>query len=230
MKKFIAELIGTFWLVLGGCGSAMLAAKFGGDGNPLGIGFVGVALAFGLTVLTIAYSLGHVSGAHLNPAVTIGLVVGGRFPAKEALSYIAAQVVGGILGAGVLYLIVTGNGSEIGTFASNGYGEQSPGGYSMMAAFITEFVMTFIFLIVILGSTYSKSPAGFAGIAIGLCLTLIHLISIPVTNTSVNPARSISQAVFAGGPALQQLWLFIVAPIAGAAVAGVVHKIFEKED
>jgi len=230
MKKFIAELIGTFWLVLGGCGSAMLAAKFGGDGNPLGIGFVGVALAFGLTVLTIAYSLGHVSGAHLNPAVTIGLVVGGRFPAKEALSYIAAQVVGGILGAAVLYLIVTGNGSEIGTFASNGYGEQSPGGYSMMAAFITEFVMTFIFLIVILGSTYSKSPAGFAGIAIGLCLTLIHLISIPVTNTSVNPARSISQAVFAGGPALQQLWLFIVAPIAGAVVAGVVHKIFEKED
>lgn len=230
MKKFIAELIGTFWLVLGGCGSAMLAAKFGGDGNPLGIGFVGVALAFGLTVLTIAYSLGHVSGAHLNPAVTIGLVVGGRFPAKEALSYIAAQVVGGILGAAVLYLIVTGNGSEIGTFASNGYGEQSPGGYSMMAAFITEFVMTFIFLIVILGSTYSKSPAGFAGIAIGLCLTLIHLISIPVTNTSVNPARSISQAVFAGGPALQQLWLFIVAPIAGAVVAGVVHKIFEKKD
>lgn len=230
MKKSLAEFIGTMWLVLGGCGSAMLAAKFGGDTNPLGIGFVGVALAFGLTVLTIAYSLGHVSGAHLNPAVTIGLVVGGRFPAKEAISYITAQILGGIVGAAILYLIVTGNGSDIGTFATNGYGEQSPGGYNMAAAFITEFVMTFMFLIVILGSTYTKSPAGFAGLAIGLCLTLIHLVSIPVTNTSVNPARSISQAVFVGGPALQQLWLFIVAPIAGAAVAGVVHKIFEKED
>lgn len=230
MKKYLAELIGTMWLVLGGCGSAMLAANFGGDGNPLGIGLIGVSLAFGLTVVTIAYSLGHVSGAHLNPAVTIGLVAGGRFNAKEALPYIVAQIIGGILGAGVLYLIATGNGSDIGSFATNGYGAQSPGGYSMTAALITEFVMTFMFLIVILGSTYPKSPAGFAGLAIGLCLTLIHLVSIPVTNTSVNPARSISQAIFVGGPALQQLWLFILAPIAGAVVAGVVHKIFEKED
>lgn len=230
MKKYLAEFIGTMWLVLGGCGSAMLAANFGGDGNPLGIGFVGVALAFGLTVVTIAYSLGHVSGAHLNPAVTVGLVVGGRFGAKDAIPYIVAQIFGGLVGAAVLYSIVTGNGSDIGTFAANGYGEHSPGGYGMTAALITEFVMTFMFLIVILGSTYSKSPAGFAGLAIGLCLTLIHLISIPVTNTSVNPARSISQAVFVGGPALTQLWLFIVAPIAGAALAGVVYKIFEKED
>ncbi|MCB9227798.1 MAG: aquaporin Z [Chitinophagales bacterium] len=230
MKKYLAEFIGTMWLVLGGCGSAMLAANFGGDGNPLGIGFVGVALAFGLTVVTIAYSLGHVSGAHLNPAVTVGLVVGGRFGAKDTIPYIIAQIFGGLVGAAILFLIVTGNGSDIGAFATNGYGEHSPGGYGMTAALITEFVMTFMFLIVILGSTYPKSPAGFAGLAIGLCLTLIHLISIPVTNTSVNPARSISQAVFVGGPALAQLWLFIVAPIAGAALAGVVYKIFEKED
>ena len=222
MKKFLAEFIGTFWLVLGGCGSAVLAAGFPG----LGIAFVGVALAFGLTVLTIAYSLGHISGAHLNPAVSIGLWIGGRFDGKELLSYIIAQVLGGIAAAGVLYLIATGNGSAIGNFAANGYGEHSPGHYSMMSALITEVVMTFMFLIVILGATDDRAPKGFAGIAIGLMLTLIHLISIPVTNTSVNPARSLSQAIFVGGWAIEQLWLFIVAPIAGAILAGLVYKVF----
>jgi len=223
MKKYLAEFIGTFWLVLGGCGSAMLAAMF----PNVGIGLVGVSIAFGLTVLTIAYSFGHISGAHLNPAVTIGLWMGGRIVAKEIVPYIIAQILGGIAGAGVLYLIVTGNGSEIGTFAANGYGEHSPGNYSMNAAIITEFVMTFMFLLVILGSTDSKAPSGFAGIAIGLALTLIHLISIPVTNTSVNPARSISQAIFVGDWALSQLWVFIVIPIIGAALAGAVYKYFK---
>ena len=228
MKKALAEFIGTLWLVLGGCGSAMLAAAF----PDVGIGLVGVSLAFGLTVLTIAYSLGHISGAHLNPAVTLGLWAGGRFSGKEVLPYIIAQVLGGIAGAAILYVIVTGNGSAIGDFAANGYGEHSPGKYNMSAALLTEVVMTFMFLIIILGSTYPKSPAGFAGIAIGLGLTLIHLISIPVTNTSVNPARSISQALFVGGWALEQLWLFIVAPIGGALLAGFVYRFMltDKED
>ncbi|HAY35189.1 MAG TPA: aquaporin Z [Ignavibacteria bacterium] len=225
MKKNLAEFIGTFWLVLGGCGSAMLAAGF----PELGIGFTGVSLAFGLTVLTIVYSLGHVSGAHLNPAVSIGLWIGGRFSTKELFPYVISQILGGIAGAGVLYIIVTGNGSAIGDFAANGYGEHSPGKYNLTAALVTEVVMTFMFLIVILGATDGRSPAGFAGIAIGLALTLIHLISIPVTNTSVNPARSISQAVFVGGWAIEQLWLFIVAPVIGAALAGIVYKIFKSE-
>ncbi|MBW8324124.1 MAG: aquaporin Z [Prolixibacteraceae bacterium] len=220
MKKLIAEFIGTFWLVLGGCGSAVLAAGF----PEVGIGLVGVSLAFGLTVLTIAYSLGHISGAHLNPAVSVGLWMGGRFSGKELLPYIAAQVLGGIAAAGVLYIIATGNGSAIGNFAANGYGEHSPGGYSLASALVTEIVMTFMFLIVILGATDKKAPAGFAGLAIGLALTLIHLISIPVTNTSVNPARSISQAVFVGGWAIEQLWLFILAPVVSALLAGVVYK------
>ncbi len=220
MKKNLAEFIGTFWLVLGGCGSAMLAAGF----PDVGIGLVGVSFAFGLTVLTIAYSLGHISGAHLNPAVTIGLWVGGRISAKEILPYIVSQIAGGIAAAAVLYVIVTGNGSEIGGFAANGYGEHSPGNYTMLAAIVTELVMTFMFLIIILGATDEKAPKGFAGLAIGLALTLIHLISIPVTNTSVNPARSISQAVFVGDWALSQLWLFIFIPVVGAALAGVVYK------
>jgi len=223
MKKFLAEFIGTFWLVLGGCGSAVLAANF----PNIGIGLVGVSIAFGLTVLTIAYSFGHISGAHLNPAVTIGLWMGGRIGAKEVVPYIIAQVLGGIAAAGILYIIVTGNGSAIGDFAANGYGDHSPGKYSMNAAIVTEFVMTFMFLLVILGSTDSKAPSGFAGIAIGLALTLIHLISIPVTNTSVNPARSISQAIFVGEWALSQLWVFIVIPIIGAALAGAVYKYFK---
>jgi len=225
MKKNLAEFIGTFWLVLGGCGSALLAAGF----PNVGIGFIGVAFAFGLTVLTIAYSFGHVSGAHLNPAVTIGLWMGGRISANEILPYIVSQIAGAIAGASVLYLIVTGNGSAIGDFAANGYGEHSPGKYSMLAAIISEFVMTFMFLLVILGSTDEKAPKGFAGIAIGLALTLIHLISIPVTNTSVNPARSISQALFTGDWALTQLWLFILVPVAGAALAGIVYKYFKAE-
>jgi len=225
MKKFTAEFIGTFWLVLGGCGSAVLAAAFPG----VGIGLVGVSLAFGLTVVTIAYSLGHVSGAHLNPAVSIGLWIGGRFSAKELLPYIISQILGGLAAAGVLYIIATGNGSVIGNFAANGYAEHSPGGYSLGAALVTEIVMTFIFLIVILGSTDDRAPKGFAGLAIGLALTLIHLISIPVTNTSVNPARSISQALFVGGWAVEQLWLFILAPAVGAILAGVVYKsVFKK--
>lgn len=224
MKKILAEFIGTFWLVLGGCGSAVLAAGF----PDVGIGLLGVSLAFGLTVLTIAYSLGHISGAHLNPAVTIGLWVGGRIGVKDIVPYMLAQVAGAVTAAAVLYVIATGNGSAIGDFAANGYGEHSPGKYSMNAAIVTEFVITFIFLLIILGSTDEKAPKGFAGIAIGLALTLIHLISIPVTNTSVNPARSISQALFAGGWALSQLWLFIVVPVAGAVLAGVVYKFFRE--
>lgn len=227
MKKLAAEFIGTLWLVLGGCGSAVLAAGF----PELGIGFVGVALAFGLTVVTMAYAIGHISGCHLNPAVTLGLWAGGRFESKDIPGYIAAQVLGGLAGAAILYVIATGKaGVDIGGFASNGFGEASPGGYSMTAALVTEVVMTFVFLFVILGSTHSKAPAGFAGLAIGLCLVLIHLISIPVTNTSVNPARSTSQAIFAGGIYLQQLWLFWVAPIGGAILAGFVYKYLSPED
>lgn len=227
MKKFIAEFIGTLWLVLGGCGSAVLAAGF----PELGIGFVGVSIAFGLTVVTMAYAIGHVSGCHLNPAVSIGLWIGGRFDKKELLPYIGAQILGGIAGAGILYIIASGKaGFEIGGFASNGYGEHSPGGYSMLAALVTEIVMTFMFLIIILGATHSKAPQGLAGLAIGLGLTLIHLISIPVTNTSVNPARSISQALFAQGWALEQLWLFILAPIVGAILAGIVYKFISPEE
>ncbi len=220
MKKNLAEFLGTFWLVMGGCGSAVLAAGFPG----LGIGFAGVALAFGLTVLTMAYAIGHISGAHLNPAVTIGLWTGGRISPKEILPYIIAHITGVTAAAAVLYVILTGNGSDISNFAANGYGEHSPGGFSMFAAIVTEFVMTFMFLLIILGATDEKAPKGFAGVAIGLALTLIHLISIPVTNTSVNPARSISQAIFVGDWALVQLWLFIVVPVAGAALAGIVYK------
>lgn len=220
MKKLTAEFIGTFWLVLGGCGSAVLAAGF----PQVGIGLLGVSLAFGLTVLTGVYALGHISGGHFNPAVSIGLWIGGRFNSKDLLSYIAAQILGGIAAAAVLYIIATGNGSAIGNFAANGYGEHSPGGYSLVAALVSEIVMTFMFLIVILGATDKKAPAGFAGLAIGLALTLIHLISIPVTNTSVNPARSISQAIFVGGWAVEQLWLFILAPVVGAALAGLVYN------
>ncbi len=221
MKKLVAEFIGTLWLVLGGCGAAVLAAGF----PELGIGFVGVALAFGLTVVTMAYAIGHISGCHLNPAVSIGLWMGGRFDKKDLIPYIIAQVLGGIAGAGILYMIASGKpGFELGGFAANGFGEHSPGNYGMMAALITEIVMTFMFLIVILGATHPKAPKGFAGLAIGLALTLIHLISIPVTNTSVNPARSTSQALFVGDWATAQLWLFWVAPIIGAILAGIVYK------
>ncbi|RZL34002.1 MAG: aquaporin Z [Pedobacter sp.] len=220
MKKLVAEFIGTFWLVLGGCGSAVLACNYPGAG----IGFVGVSLAFGLTVVTIAYALGHISGAHLNPAVSVGAWVAGRLETKNLFPHIIAQVLGGIAGAGILYIIATGNGSNIGGFATNGYDSLSPGKYSLTAALVTEIVLTFIFLLVILGSTDERAPKGFAGLAIGLCLTLIHLISIPVTNTSVNPARSTSQAVFVGGEAVSQLWLFWVAPIVGAILAGIVYK------
>ena len=227
MKKLTAEFIGTLWLVLGGCGSAVLAAAY----PELGIGFAGVALAFGLTVLTMVYAVGHISGAHFNPAVSIGLWMGGRFSGKELVPYIVAQVLGGIAGAAILFLIASGKeGFELGSFAANGYGAHSPGGYDMTAALLTEFAMTFMFLIVILGATHPKAPAGFAGIAIGLALTLIHLISIPVTNTSVNPARSTSQALFVGDWAIGQLWLFWVAPIAGAVVAGVVYKYLSGEN
>src|SRR5579862_2712951 len=221
-KRFAAEFIGTFWLVLGGCGSAVLAAAF----PALGIGFVGVSFAFGLTVLTGAYALGPISGGHFNPAVTVGLWAGGRFRGRDVLGYVIAQVAGAIAGAGVLYLIASGkSGFDLsGGFASNGYGEHSPGGYSLTAALVTEIVMTFMFLIVILGTTHRRAPVGFAGLAIGLALTLIHLISIPVTNTSVNPARSTGPAIFVGGWALQQLWLFWVAPIVGAAIAGWTYK------
>ena len=226
MKKLVAEFIGTLWLVLGGCGSAVLAAGF----PELGIGFVGVSFAFGLTVLTMAYAIGHVSGCHLNPAVSVGLWIGGRFDKKELIPYIAAQVLGGISGAAILYYIASGQpGFELGGFAANGYGEHSPGGYGMFAALLCEVVMTFMFLIVILGATHSKAPAGFAGLAIGLALTLIHLISIPVTNTSVNPARSTSQAIFVGDWAMGQLWLFWVAPIIGAVLAGLVYKYLSPE-
>jgi aquaporin Z len=224
--KVLAEFIGTFWLVLGGCGSAVLAAAFPG----LGIGFVGVALGFGLTVLTAAYALGPVSGGHFNPAVSIGLWTGGRFPAAHVLPYAVAQVAGGIAGAAVLYLVASGKAdfTLANGFAANGYGEHSPGHYSMLSGAICELVMTFMFLIVILGATHLRAPVGFAGIAIGLALTLIHLISIPVTNTSVNPARSTGPAVFVGGWALAQLWFFWVFPLIGAAVAGFVYRaVFE---
>jgi aquaporin Z len=227
MKKLAAEAFGTFWLVFGGCGSAVLAAAF----PDVGIGLMGVSLAFGLTVLTMAYAVGHVSGGHFNPAVSVGLAVAGRFSWSDLPGYVGAQVVGGALGAFVLYLIATGKAdAALGGFASNGYGAHSPGGYSMMAALIAEVVLTAFFLIVILGSTSAKAPAGFAPIAIGLCLALIHLISIPVTNTSVNPARSTATALFVGDWALAQLWLFWVAPIIGAAIGAIVHKALLSDD
>ena len=220
-KRATAEFIGTFWLVFGGCGSAVLAAAF----PQVGIGLLGVSFAFGLTVLTMAYAIGHISGCHLNPAVTIGLFAGKRIPASDILPYIVAQVLGAIAGAGILYVIASGKAgfSLTGGFASNGYGANSPGGYSLLACLVAETVLTFMFLIVIMGSTDERAPKGLAPIAIGLCLTLIHLISIPVTNTSVNPARSTGPAIFVGGWAIQQLWLFWVAPIVGAAVAGAVY-------
>jgi len=222
IRKFAAEFIGTAWLVLGGCGSAVLAAAF----PQLGIGFVGVSLAFGLTVLTMAFAIGHVSGCHLNPAVSVGLWAGGRFRASELPLYVIAQVVGAIAGAAILYVIASGKvGFDVHAgFASNGYGDHSPGGYSMAAALVCEIVMTFGFVFVILGSTHGNAPRGFAPIAIGLCLTLIHLISIPVTNTSVNPARSTGPAIFAGGWALEQLWLFWIAPLIGAVIGGLVYR------
>jgi len=224
-KKLGAEFFGTFWLVFGGCGSAVLAANFGGDGNPLGIGLVGVSLAFGLTVLTMAYAVGHISGGHFNPAVSFGLWAAGKFEAKELVPYILAQVVGGLLAGFVLYQIASGTaGFQAGGFASNGFGELSPGGYGLQAALITEVVMTFFFLVVIIGATSKLAPSGFAPIAIGLCLTLIHLVSIPVTNTSVNPARSTGVAFFAETGAASQLWLFWLAPIVGAVIAGFVSK------
>jgi len=227
-RKLAAEFIGTFWLVLGGCGSAVLAATF----PETGIGFMGVAFAFGLTVLTMAYAIGHISGCHLNPAVSIGLWMGGRFSASELGPYIAAQVLGGIGGAGVLYLIASGGpGFDLaGGFASNGFGDHSPGGYGLTSALLTEIAMTYMFLMIILGATDSRAPAGFAPIAIGLGLTLIHLISIPVTNTSVNPARSLAPALFVGGWALSQVWLFWVGPIVGAALAGVTYRWLGSED
>jgi aquaporin Z len=222
MKAYGAEFFGTFWLVLGGCGSAVLAAAF----PDVGIGLLGVALAFGLTVLTMAFAIGHISGCHLNPAVSIGLWAGGRFPAKQLLPYIVAQVVGAIAAAGVLYLIASGKaGFDLQAgFASNGYGEHSPGKYSLLAALLTEVVMTAMFLLVILGSTDKRAPAGLAPVAIGLCLTLIHLISIPVTNTSVNPARSTGVALFVGGWATAQLWLFWVAPIVGGVIGAAIYR------
>ncbi|WP_417860106.1 aquaporin Z [Winogradskyella sediminis] len=228
MKKLFAEFLGTFWLVFGGCGSAIFAAAF----PELGIGFMGVALAFGLTVLTMAYAVGHISGGHFNPAVSIGLWVGGKFEAKDLLGYILAQVIGAIAAASALYLIVSGKAgfSGVDGFAANGYGQLSPGGFSMLSALVIEVILTAFFLIVILGSTNYRVPKGFAPIAIGLALTLIHLISIPVTNTSVNPARSLSQAIFADGAYLSQVWMFWVAPIVGAVIGGIIHKsFFEKE-
>jgi aquaporin Z len=228
MKKLLAEFIGTFWLVLGGCGSAIFAVGF----PELGIGFVGVALAFGLTVLTMAYAVGHISGGHFNPAVSIGLWAGGKFEAKDLIGYIIVQVVGAVSAAAVLYLIVSGKSDfeSVGGFAANGYDNLSPDGYTMMSALVAEVVLTAFFLIVILGSTNYRAPKGFAPIAIGLALTLIHLISIPISNTSVNPARSLSQALFADGAYLSQVWLFWVAPIIGAIVGGIIHKnFFEKE-
>lgn len=222
-KQYGAEFLGTFWLVLGGCGSAVLAAAFPG----LGIGFVGVSLAFGLTVLTMAYAVGHISGGHFNPAVSVGLWAGGRFPASQLLPYIIAQVLGGLAAGGVLYLIASGKaGFDVSAgFASNGFGEHSPGGYSLQAALITEVVLTAFFLIIILGATDGRAPAGFAPIAIGLALTLIHLISIPVTNTSVNPARSTGVAIYVGGWAVQQLWLFWLAPIVGALLGAAAYRV-----
>jgi len=227
MNKLVAEFVGTFWLVLGGCGSAMLAAAF----PNVGIGLLGVSLAFGLTVLTMAFAIGHISGCHLNPAVSIGLWAGGRFSTKDLPGYIIAQVLGAIAAGGVLYLIVSGKADfkTIGDFASNGFDQHSPGGYNMMSALICEVVMTAMFLIVILGATDKRAPAGFAPIAIGLCLTLIHLVSIPVTNTSVNPARSTGVAIFVGGWAIQQLWLFWVAPIVGGIVGAVVYRVMGGE-
>lgn len=228
LKKALAELIGTFWLVLGGCGSAVLAAAF----PNVGIGLLGVSLAFGLTVLTMAYAIGHISGCHLNPAVTLGLVAGGRFKAADAPAYIGAQLVGGALAALVLATVAGGReGFDLAAsgFAANGYGEHSPGGYNLMAAFLTEVVMTFMFLFVIFGATDKRAPAGMAPVAIGLMLTLIHLISIPVTNTSVNPARSLSQALFVGGWAVEQLWLFWVAPILGAVLGALAYRSIAAE-
>jgi len=226
-NSYIAECIGTFWLVLGGCGSAVLAATF----PDVGIGLAGVSLAFGLTVLTMAFAIGHISGCHLNPAVSVGLCVGGRFPKADLIPYIVAQVIGAIIAGGVLYVIASGKaGFDLaGGFASNGYGEHSPGGYSLVAALVTEVVMTAIFLFVIMGATDKRAPQGFAPIAIGLCLTLIHLISIPVTNTSVNPARSTGVAVYVGGWALAQLWLFWLAPIVGGALGALIYRSVAKE-
>jgi aquaporin Z len=228
MKKYGAEFFGTFWLVLGGCGSAVLAAAF----PEVGIGLTGVSLAFGLTVLTMAYAIGHISGCHLNPAVSVGLVAAGRFPAKELPAYVIAQVLGGIAAGGVLFLIASGKaGFDVSAgFASNGFGTHSPGGYSLLAALVCEVVMTAMFLIVILGATDKRAPQGFAPIAIGLCLTLIHLISIPVTNTSVNPARSTGVAVFVGGWAIEQLWLFWIAPIVGAVIGAAIYKFMGSEE
>ena len=234
-KKLAAEFIGTFWLVLGGCGSAVLAAKFGGDGNPLGIGLLGVSLAFGLTVLTGAYALGHVSGGHFNPAVSFGLWAGGRFPLKDLLPYIVAQVLGAVFAGWILLQVASGapgfaiDPNSAGAFATNGFGAHSPGGYSLAAAFLCEVVMTAMFLVIIMGATHRNAPAGFAPIAIGLGLTLIHLISIPVTNTSVNPARSTGVALMVGGTPLSQLWLFWVAPIIGGVLGGVVYKWLGKD-
>ncbi|MEZ8444986.1 aquaporin Z [Vibrio splendidus] len=229
MNRYIAEMFGTFWLVLGGCGSAVLAAAF----PDVGIGLLGVSLAFGLTVLTMAFAIGHISGCHLNPAVTIGLWSGGRFDGKDVAPYIIAQVIGGIIAGGVLFVIASGQAgfdAAASGFASNGYGEHSPGGYSLTAALVCEVVMTMVFLFVIMGATDSKAPAGFAPIAIGLCLTLIHLISIPVTNTSVNPARSTGVAVFVGDWAVSQLWLFWVAPIIGAVIGAAIYKAVRGSD
>lgn len=228
MKKYAAELIGTFWLVLGGCGSAVLAAAF----PEVGIGLLGVSLAFGLTVLTMAFAIGHISGCHLNPAVSIGLWAGGRFPAAQLPHYIIAQVIGGVLAGGVLFVIASGKeGFDVAAgFASNGFGEHSPGGYSLLSALVTEVVMTMLFLVVILGATDSRAPQGLAPIAIGLCLTLIHLISIPVTNTSVNPARSTGVALFVGDWAVAQLWLFWVAPIVGAVLGAGIYRFIGRPD
>ena len=235
IKRLGAEFIGTFWLVLGGCGSAVLAANFGGDGNPLGIGLLGVALAFGLTVLTGAYALGHISGGHFNPAVSFGLWAGGRFSAKDLLPYIVAQTLGAILAAWILFQIASGtagfaiDNNAAGAFATNGFNAFSPGGYRMTAAFLCEVVMTAMFLAIILGATHKNAAPGFAPIAIGLGLTLIHLISIPVTNTSVNPARSTGVALLVGGTPLSQLWLFWAAPIIGGVLGGVVYKWLGKD-
>jgi aquaporin Z len=228
MKRYAAEMFGTFWLVLGGCGSAVLAAAF----PDVGIGLLGVSLAFGLTVLTMAFAIGHISGCHLNPAVSVGLCVGGRFPAKDLVPYILAQVLGACVAAAVLFFIASGKAGFDASagFASNGFGEHSPGGYSMMAGLVCEVVMTMFFLIIILGATDKRAPAGLAPIAIGLGLTLIHLVSIPVTNTSVNPARSTGVAIFQGSWALQQLWLFWVAPIAGAALGALAYRFIGEED
>jgi aquaporin Z len=228
MRRYGAEFIGTFWLVLGGCGSAVLAAAF----PEVGIGLLGVSLAFGLTVLTMAFAIGHISGCHLNPAVSVGLWAGGRFPARDLLPYIVAQVLGGIVAGGILYVIASGaEGFQVSAgFASNGYGAHSPGGYSLMAGLVCEVVMTMMFLVVILGATDKRAPQGLAPVAIGLCLTLIHLISIPVTNTSVNPARSTGVAVYVGGWALAQLWLFWVAPLIGAVIGAAVYRLIGSEE